>query len=69
MMKWIVHLTETVSEAVALSLRFPGGLTEHSQLSGEITQQRMANDRDAFAQLISHLLADIQPPFWASVCQ
>jgi hypothetical protein len=64
MAQWVVHLTESVADAVQLVLQYPAALTQYSRLLHYLDEQRIQHDPNAFAQLVSHLLTNTDLPFF-----
>lgn len=64
MASWIVYLSESVPEGVALATEHLAGLTEHANLLHDLTPDRVAQHPGAFAALLSHLLRGTSVPFY-----
>lgn len=65
MARWVVYLSQSVEEGVQLVLRYPAAFDQHARLLHELSEQHIQHNPLAFTQLVSHLLADTQLPFYS----
>jgi hypothetical protein len=64
MAPWIIYLGQSLGDGVALALEHPAAFVEHSHLLRDLTEDRLSRDPDAYAQLVAHLLAHTELPFY-----
>ena len=64
MAQWGIYLGASVARGVQLVMQHPASFTQYSRLLSELSEQRIQNDANAFAQLISHLLSGTELPFY-----
>lgn len=65
MARWVVYLSKSVAEGVQLALRHRAAFDQYARLLDELSGQHIQHDPLAFTQLVSHLLADTQLPFYS----
>lgn len=64
MAAWVVYLTDSIGEGVALATAHPAGLREHSRILHKMDNDRIHRAPAEFTKLIAHLTQGTQPPFW-----
>jgi hypothetical protein len=64
MAEWVVHLTESIEDAVALAMAHPAAIEEHGDLLHQLQGERLDRAPVSFARLVAHLLRGTSPPFW-----
>jgi hypothetical protein len=60
---WVTSLTSSVADGVALACSRPAGLEEHGDTLHRMSQ-RVDVAPQPFAELLAHLLASTEQPFW-----
>lgn len=61
---WIVYLTESLADGVALATAQPGRLLTRPRLLHDLTEERAERAPDSFVALLTHLLQGTQQPFY-----
>lgn len=61
---WVVFLTDSLQEGIALATAHTAGFHEHSDILDELTESRVGTAPAEFAMLIAHLLRGTQRPLW-----
>lgn len=64
MSEWVLSLSDSIDEGVALVLSHSGGLGEHGDLLHRLDDERVQRAPGSFARLLGHLLRGTDPPFW-----
>jgi hypothetical protein len=64
MAPWIIYLGQSIGDGVEHVLGHPAAFVEHSPLLRDLTEDRLRSDPDAYAQLVTHLLAHTELPFY-----
>jgi hypothetical protein len=64
MVGWVVHLTDSVEDGVALAISYPAAIENHGDLLHQLHTGRLDQAPASFARLIAHLLRGTSPPFW-----
>jgi hypothetical protein len=61
---WVIYLTSSVADGVALATAYPARLLQRSDLLHDLTDERVARAPAAVAALLAHLLRGNQQPFY-----
>ena len=61
---WVIYLTSSVADGVALATAYSARLIEHSNLLHDLTDERVARAPAPLATLLAHLLRGNQQPFY-----
>jgi hypothetical protein len=64
MVEWVINLSESIDEGVALALSHSAGLREHADILHRLDDERVQRAPASFARLLGHLLRGTDPPFW-----
>lgn len=64
MAEWVIALSASIDEGVALALSHPATLEEHGDLLHRLDDDRVQRAPASFARLLAHLLRGTDPPFW-----
>jgi hypothetical protein len=61
---WAVYLTESIADGVNVATARPAGLSEHTDVLGDLDENRLQRAPTEFAKLIAHLMQGTPAPFW-----
>ena len=61
---WAVYLSESIADGVNLATARPAALSEHTDLLGDLDENRLHRAPAEFAKLIAHLMRGTLTPFW-----
>jgi Domain of unknown function (DUF4020)/SIR2-like domain len=64
MASWVVYLTDSFEEGANLASSKSAGITEHSRILHELTNDRIAGEPVPAAKLLAHLLRGTDQPFY-----
>lgn len=61
---WAAYLIESIADGVNLATTRPAGFSEHTDVLGDIYENRLHRAPAEFATLIAHLMRGTLAPFW-----
>jgi Domain of unknown function (DUF4020)/SIR2-like domain len=64
MAAWVIYLTDSIEDGVALATEHAASLAAHSQVLQDLTEERIARAPKAIAGLLTHLLQGTKQPFY-----
>lgn len=64
MAPWVIYLGQSLPTGVDLVLRHPAGFMEHSSILHDLDEARIAQDPQAIANLVAHLLSNTELPYY-----
>jgi hypothetical protein len=64
MASWVVYLTDSVHDGVALAVAHPAQLGEHCDVLRDLTEERVSRAPMELTKLLVHLLKGTEPPFY-----
>ena len=64
MAAWVIYLTDSIEDGVALATEHAASLVAHSQVLQDLTEERISPAPNAIARLLTHLLRRTKQPFY-----
>ena len=64
MAPWVIYLGQSLAAGVDLVLQHSAGLIEHSRILHDLDEVRIAQDPEAIANLLAHLLSNTELPYY-----